>query len=135
VASYLAAMNFLRKMKFFTRKRNKARDASHENEKYAGWSKLAEGNRSPAYGDSSIKYGPPATVPTVASARALARLPPRVLDRIFSFVCPHTLDESYDTCELSAVEDACPLCDLRDLAHCVATCKPWWRQAVKRLYG
>ncbi|RWA07255.1 hypothetical protein EKO27_g7857 [Xylaria grammica] len=44
-------------------------------------------------------------------------LPAPILERVFSFVCPHSSDESYETCERSAVEDTCMLCDLRDLAH------------------
>jgi hypothetical protein len=43
------------------------------------------------------------------------------------------LDESYETCEQSAVEDACMLCDLRDLAHCVQVCKAWHPAARKLL--
>ncbi|KAK3685537.1 hypothetical protein B0T22DRAFT_221162 [Podospora appendiculata] len=71
---------------------------------------------------------------TRASAQALANLPPAILERIFAFVCPHTLDESYETCEQSAIEDACMLCDLRDLAHCVAVSKRWRKAGVKQLY-
>lgn len=53
------------------------------------------------------------------------RLPRRVLIRIFSFVCPHTEDNSYDTSEESMTEDGCMLCDMRDLAHCALVCKRW----------
>ncbi|KAL2021230.1 hypothetical protein VTK56DRAFT_7417 [Thermocarpiscus australiensis] len=72
--------------------------------------------------------------PTRASAEALARLPAPILERIFTFVCPHSRDESYSTCEQSSVEDACMLCDLRDLAHCVAVCRRWKEEGVKLLY-
>ncbi|KAK4227087.1 hypothetical protein QBC38DRAFT_206197 [Podospora fimiseda] len=72
--------------------------------------------------------------PTHASAITLARLPAPVLERIFTFVCPHSKDESYETCEQSSVEDACMLCDLRDLAHCVAVCRKWRDQGIKLLY-
>ncbi|KAL2269743.1 hypothetical protein VTJ83DRAFT_1927 [Remersonia thermophila] len=74
------------------------------------------------------------TVPTRRSAELLARLPSAVFERIFTFVCPHARDESYATCEQSAVEDACMLCSLRDLAHCVAVCRQWRAEAVKLLY-
>ncbi|KAK0727940.1 hypothetical protein B0T26DRAFT_636015 [Lasiosphaeria miniovina] len=73
-------------------------------------------------------------MPTAASACSLASLPPLVLERIFAFVCPHSRDESYDTCEESAIEDACMLCGLRDLAHCVAVSKKWRKEAIKLLY-
>ncbi|KAK0651881.1 hypothetical protein B0T16DRAFT_320664 [Cercophora newfieldiana] len=71
---------------------------------------------------------------TPKSAYLLAHLPPKVLWRIFAFVCPHSQDESYDTCEESSVEDACMLCDLRDLAHCVSVSKIWRKEARSQLY-
>lgn len=67
-------------------------------------------------------YEPP---PTLRSARLLGYLGPDVLERIFAAVCPQSLDESYETCEQSFIEDACMLCDVRDLAHCAAVCKRW----------
>ncbi|SPJ74844.1 related to F-box domain protein [Fusarium torulosum] len=74
--------------------------------------------------------------PTRNSAYLLAHLPPKVLERIFGFVCPHALDESYDTCEGSASSSnsVCMLCDLRDLGHCVQVCRAWRPSAVKVLY-
>ncbi len=70
---------------------------------------------------------------THASALAIANLPAPILERIFGFVCPHTRDESYETCEQSSIEDACMLCDLRDLAHCVQVNRRWKREARKLL--
>ncbi|KAI1336192.1 hypothetical protein F5Y15DRAFT_395592 [Xylariaceae sp. FL0016] len=61
-------------------------------------------------------------------------LPSPILERVFSFVCPHTTDDTYETCEQSAIEDACMLCDLRDLAHASQVCKRWRKSAVKRMY-
>lgn len=72
-------------------------------------------------------YGIP---PTYQSAQLVAQLPPRVLQRIFAFVCPHACDESYETCEASASDGGCMLCDLRDLAHCVAVSRKWRQNAV-----
>ncbi len=72
--------------------------------------------------------------PSRVSAALLARFPEAVFARIFAFVCPHARDESYATCEQSAVEDGCMLCDLRDLARCVAVCRRWRTEAVKVLY-
>ncbi|KFY64230.1 hypothetical protein V496_03405 [Pseudogymnoascus sp. VKM F-4515 (FW-2607)] len=62
------------------------------------------------------------------------KLPVPVLTRIFSFVCPHAQDMSYESCELSAEEDACMLCDLRDLSYCVRVCRRWRKTAVPVLY-
>lgn len=61
-------------------------------------------------------------------------LPPAILGKIFAFVCPQSTDESYETCEQSALEDTCMLCDLRDLAHCTAVCKTWRASALNLLY-
>jgi F-box associated protein len=69
--------------------------------------------------------------PTFASADMLLNLPGPLIERIFSFVCPHTQDESYETCEQSAPENSCMLCDLRDLAHCAQVCKKWRNSARK----
>jgi hypothetical protein len=70
---------------------------------------------------------------THASAATLLNLDPAILRRIFALVCRHATDETYETCEQSAIEDACMLCDLRDLAHCVAVCKKWRDEARKLL--
>ncbi|KAI1170131.1 hypothetical protein F4777DRAFT_137345 [Nemania sp. FL0916] len=62
------------------------------------------------------------------------QLPTPILERVFAFVCPHSGDTSYETCERSAVEDACMLCDLRDLAHAGQVCRIWRRSAVPLMY-
>ncbi|KAL1963976.1 hypothetical protein VTN77DRAFT_7651 [Rasamsonia byssochlamydoides] len=62
------------------------------------------------------------------------RLPREVLAKIFSHVCPHVLDDSYDSSEESMTEDGCMLCDMRDLAHCALVCKRWFLQAQPLLY-
>lgn len=72
--------------------------------------------------------------PTRASAAKLAELPAPVLERIFAFVCPHSQDSTYESQEQSSIEDACMLCDLRDLAHCIQVCKKWRATARKVLY-
>lgn len=59
-----------------------------------------------------------------------ATLPSDVLAKIFGFVCPHTQDMSYESCELSAEEDTCMLCDLRDLSYCVRVSRRWRKVAV-----
>jgi hypothetical protein len=71
---------------------------------------------------------------TRRSALALASLPAPILERIFAFVCPHAQDESYESQEQSSIEDACMLCDLRDLAHCVAAGRRWRAEGLKLLF-
>ncbi|KAK8245770.1 F-box domain-containing protein [Phyllosticta capitalensis] len=61
-------------------------------------------------------------------------LPDKVLNLIFSFVCPHTNDESYEASEHSMVGDGCMLCDLRDLAHCAQVRRRWNAVAQGLLY-
>ncbi|CAN8095354.1 unnamed protein product [Discula destructiva] len=72
--------------------------------------------------------------PTHASAAKLAALPGPVLERIFAFVCPHTQDSTYESQEQSSLEDACMLCDLRDLANCFLVCRKWKPAGRKVLY-
>ncbi|KAJ5050947.1 uncharacterized protein L3040_002814 [Drepanopeziza brunnea f. sp. 'multigermtubi'] len=64
----------------------------------------------------------------------LTKLPIPLLERIFAFVCPHARDQTYESCEDSAVEDACMLCDLRDLSHCAQVSRKWREAAVRVLY-
>ncbi|RKF61380.1 putative f-box domain-containing protein [Erysiphe neolycopersici] len=78
-------------------------------------------------------FYPPFKGPTV-SAQLLSRVPPQTLGRIFYFVCPHTQDESYESCELSALADTCTLCDLRDLGRCARVCKKWYGTVRNILY-
>ncbi|KAH7318531.1 hypothetical protein B0I35DRAFT_432304 [Stachybotrys elegans] len=77
---------------------------------------------------------PPLFPPTARSASLLAHLPPPVLERIFSFVCPHARDKSYETCEGSSTGSGCMLCDLRDLAHCAQVSRAWRIRANNVLY-
>ena len=66
-----------------------------------------------------------ASTASAASARLLHVLPETVLARIFSFVCPHSHDRTYEKCEDSSLGEGCMLCDMRDLAHCVQVCRRW----------
>ncbi|KAH7008247.1 hypothetical protein EDB80DRAFT_716032 [Ilyonectria destructans] len=79
---------------------------------------------------------PPLFAPTHRSAQLLAFLPPAVIERVFAFVCPHTRDESYDSCEGSAasIDSMCMLCDLRDLSHSARVCRAWRAIAIRALY-
>ncbi|KAK4895814.1 hypothetical protein LTR27_006297 [Elasticomyces elasticus] len=66
----------------------------------------------------------------------IARLPDPVLERLFQHLCPHTLDYSYVPSEQSQLNsDGCPLCDLRDLAHCASVCRRWYTLSQGVLYG
>ena len=72
--------------------------------------------------------------PTLRSGELAAQLPQAVLQRIFACVCPHAQDESYETCESSAVEaTTCALCDMRDLSRCAMVSRPWRTSAVQVL--
>lgn len=62
-----------------------------------------------------------------------SRLPPALLEIIFTFVCPNAEDESYAASELSVVPDRCVLCDYRDLAQCASVCRSWRTVAEKYL--
>lgn len=61
------------------------------------------------------------------------RLPAKVLDNIFAHLCPHTLDETYETNEQSIVGDGCMLCDLRDLANCARVRRGWYQVVQETL--
>merc|ERR1711977_617810 len=64
-----------------------------------------------------------------------ARLPEKVITRILEMICPHSMDKSYEPCEDADIPDeACPLCDLRDLTHCAQTRRGWYRAATQLLY-
>ena len=82
--------------------------------------------------DSFASFGKFQPMATRGSAAVLARVPTSVLKRIFGFVCPHSGDETYDTCEESALEEGCMLCDLRDLARC-AQVSTQWKSVAKAL--
>lgn len=72
--------------------------------------------------DAPLFTSPPVSARTV---ELIARLPASILENIFAFVCPHALDETYDSSEQSGVEYGCMLCALRDLAHCAQVSKKW----------
>ncbi|KAJ5272353.1 hypothetical protein N7478_007478 [Penicillium angulare] len=75
----------------------------------------------------------PPTPPRSTGHDATSKLPHPVLVRIFSYVCPHTLDYSYDTSE-DSMNDGCMLCDMRDLAHCTLVCRRWFAASQALLY-
>lgn len=80
-------------------------------------------------GQLSDHYAPP-----IPGHDFTQRLPPLVLSKIFAEVCPHALDDSYNSSEESMTEDGCMLCDMRDLAHCALVCRRWHHEAQALLY-
>lgn len=58
------------------------------------------------------------------------KLPDKVLKLIFSYVCPHAEDGSYESCEDSQLGDGCMLCDLRDLSNCAQVRRSWYPPAA-----
>ena len=124
-----------RSMKFLRRK-DKRKDAKSLERSDGNSAQYRSFGGSPQY---QSQYGGPSLghgytrAPSRASAWLLEQLPDPVLERIFAFVCPHTQDETYETQEQSSVEDACMLCDLRDLAHCVQVSRRWRKAAVRVL--
>jgi hypothetical protein len=62
-----------------------------------------------------------------------SRLDRKILNRIFGFICPQTLDTSYQTLDDVDLEVDCMLCNLRDLAHCARVCKAWQNPAMELL--
>jgi hypothetical protein len=130
-------------MKFFKKKSKRRDEKLGDNGYDAGYRSLNGGyddssSRAPQQlryaGGGGVRSSQFRPMATRASAIALTNLPPTVLRRLFAFVCPHAEDDSYETCEQSSIEDACMLCDLRDLAHCVAVCRRWRKEAIKLLY-
>ena len=71
--------------------------------------------------------------PAIPGRDYITVLPPKVLKIIFEFICPHTLEKSYEAGERADVGDGCMLCDLRDLAHCAAVSRSWYRPAQELL--
>lgn len=65
---------------------------------------------------------------------AAAHLPASVLERIFGFVCPHALDDTYETAEETTTEGGCMLCDMRDLSRMALVSRRWNAAVVSVLY-
>ncbi|KAI9880869.1 MAG: hypothetical protein M1830_010464 [Pleopsidium flavum] len=63
-----------------------------------------------------------------------ARLPAALLEKIFSYICPHTRDNTYNSSEESMMDDGCMLCEMRDLAQCALVCRQWAEVAQHLLY-
>lgn len=127
-------------MKFFKRRKQRNKSEAPGASEVFGKNYRQFGGSMPAqprfYTEEDYLYGRQGRPysPNRASAARLAALPAPVLERIFAFVCPHTQDCSYETQEQSSIEDACMLCDLRDLSHCIQVNRRWCKTAAKVLY-
>ena len=86
----------------------------------------SNGTEAHVYHQSSQNYG-------WAESRASVHLPAKVLGHIFTYLCPHTGDETYNSLEGSMAEGGCMLCNMRDLAHCVLTSHEWAEIAQRTL--
>lgn len=64
--------------------------------------------------------------PAVMRRDPTQNVPAAVLTRIFTYVCPHSMDDSYEKSEESMTEDGCMLCDMRDLACCALVSRKWY---------
>ena len=59
--------------------------------------------------------------------------PASLLEKLLSYVCPHSQDDTYRSCEESMVDGGCMLCDMRDLAQCALVNQQWSRAAQNLL--
>lgn len=76
----------------------------------------------------------PASKSSVPSGSDFSKkLPAQLLTKIFSYICPHAVDDSYDSPEESTTEDGCMLCDMRDLARCALVNKRWYTSGQRLL--
>ncbi|KAK4204258.1 hypothetical protein QBC40DRAFT_192262 [Triangularia verruculosa] len=146
-------------MKFFSRKKNKNKGSSSDltgsggahygnvvpgggsNEYYSATTPRSNNNNnSNSYDPRDYQLAGHGFRPmaTGYSPQLIARLPEGVLRKIFLSVCPHAGDKSYETFEGSSgivgEEGGCMLCDMRDLAHCIAVNRRWRGEGVKVLY-
>ncbi|GKT84677.1 F-box domain-containing protein [Colletotrichum tofieldiae] len=122
------AVRPLQKMRFFRKDKDKKKQQQgHQQQKSHEFTdqQLSKYSSQVQQNYRNVVSPPGTHIPTRASAALFQSLPKEILPRIFSFVCPHTQDETYETCETSAIFDACMLCDLRDLAHCARVCWKW----------
>lgn len=80
--------------------------------------------------DHQNNYSPP---PPASGYDVTRKLPREVVAHIFTLVCPHVADASFNSSEESMTEDGCMPCDMRDLAHCALVCKRWYLDAHQLL--
>lgn len=62
-----------------------------------------------------------------------ARFSTTLLHELFSYVCPHSRDDSYASCEDSMIDGGCMLCDMRDLSQCALVNRQWSEAAQNLL--
>ncbi|KAI5817009.1 hypothetical protein BZA77DRAFT_333456 [Pyronema omphalodes] len=129
-------MNFFRKI-FRSKKRSRAHTDA---QRYVNDYNEARGyyNNADDKGDYRISrddaFLPPRFPEANTNRPMISRLPDNVLERIFTFVCPHATDHSYLSAEETATEAGCMLCDMRDLARCGTVNRRWHRIAEPLQY-
>ena len=62
-----------------------------------------------------------------------AALSAPLLEELLSYVCPHSQDDTYTSCEESMVDGGCMLCDMRDLSQCALVNQQWSKAAQNLL--
>ena len=75
------------------------------------------------------KYQLPATH-GLPKPHPCAKFSRSLLHELFSYVCPHSQDDSYVSCEESMVDGGCMLCDMRDLSRCALVNRQWSEAAL-----
>ncbi|KAI9712582.1 MAG: hypothetical protein M1828_001683 [Chrysothrix sp. TS-e1954] len=63
-----------------------------------------------------------------------SKLPLILLYRVFTFVCPHAEDDSYQSHEESLGRTSCPSCDLKNLVCCSLVNHTWKKATCELLY-
>ena len=104
-------------MGLFSHKKSKSKVSTPEGSAYSYESQYPFGNGSYRKAPSGVA----------------ATLPVKALDTIFAWVCPHTQDLSYASCEDSLFDNGCSLCDMKALAQCALVCRRWRIVAENRL--
>ena len=87
--------------------------------------------------DTSLanKYQPPLVDISngLSEPHPSARFSTTLLHELFSYVCPHSQDDSYTSCEESMIDGGCMLCDMRDLSQCALVNRQWSEAAQNLL--
>lgn len=71
--------------------------------------------------------------PSWKTLNPTAEFPAALVEELLSWVCPHTRDDTYQSCEDSMVDGGCMLCDMRDLAQCASVNRQWFGAAENLL--
>ncbi|KAG0637185.1 hypothetical protein HOY80DRAFT_294509 [Tuber brumale] len=118
-------MHFLKRLVKPPREANSFNDEEdHTRGRHRGKKQSRNGSQNGSYNSSHASSSYADLHPSPAS-----KAPAEVLMTIFSFVCPHALDETYLSAEETTMELGCMLCDMRELSHCGLVCRSWHNAA------